>query len=239
MKKTFITSIALLAFVSLSLGQSQNIVFETIYLKPNNQNLKDLGENMSAHNQKFHGEAPYTANAWQVLTGEHTGQILWIMGPFTFADLDGRPGEGAHNDDWMTKVMPHVEDVKDGNYWRMLTDYGYMPSEGYQGKIMRARLLDIKPGKMDEFLHLMTLINKVYASNSFGHSFGLYANWSNDGERDVAIVWSYDNYSYFDQDLEFSKKYEEVHGDNSWNQFNEAAREIVESGRDELYELME
>jgi len=239
MKKPFIASIALLIFVSLTSVQAQNVVFETIYLQPKTENLKEFGENVKAHNEKFHAESPYSANAWQVNTGEHSGQILWIMGPFTFADLDNRPGAGAHNEDWMNNVMPLTQGMNDGNYWKMLPEYGYLPSENYQGKIMRARLIDIKPGKWDEFLHMMTMINKVYAANKFGHSFALFDNWSYDGVRDAAIVWSYDNYAYFDTDLEFSKKYEEVYGDNSWNQFNEAMREIVESSYDEIYELME
>lgn len=239
MKKPFIASITLMAVLSLTVVQAQNVVYETIYLKPNTSKLKELGENLKAHNEKYHADAPYTANAWQVLTGEHSGQVLWIMGPFTFADLDSRPSEGGHDDDWRSNVMPNTHGMKDGNYWRMITDYGYMPSENYVGKIMRARLIDVKPGKWDEFMHLMSTINKVYAENSFGHSFALFSNFSNDGVRDAAIVWMYDNYAYMDEDLEFGKKYEEVHGDNSWNQFNEAAREYVEKAWDEMYELME
>jgi hypothetical protein len=239
MKKPFITSIILLAFISLTCVHAQNVVYETIFIKPKADKLKELGENMKAHNDKFHADAPYSANAWQVLSGEHSGQILWVMGPFTFADLDNRPSEGGHDDDWMGNVMPHTYGMNDGNYWRMIPDYGYMPSENYQGKVMRARLFDIKPGKWDEFMHLMMLIQKVYAANSFGHSFALFGNWSNDGKRDAAIVWQYDNYAYFDVELEFSKKYEEVHGDNSWNQFMEAVLEIVVSTQDELYEVMD
>jgi len=239
MKKPFIASITLMAVLSLTVVQAQNVVYETIYLKPNTQNLKELGENLKAHNQKYHAEAPYAARAWQVLTGEHSGQILWAMGPFTFADLDSRPSEGGHNDDWMSNVMSNTHGMKDGNYWRMLTDFGYLPSENYQGKIMRARLIDIKPGKWDEFMHMMSTIQKVYDANKFGHSFALFGNYSNDGVRDAVIVWQYDNYAYFDEDLEFSKKYEAVHGDNSWSQFNEAARDYVEKAWDEMYELME
>ena len=239
MKKPFIVGIALLAYAGITLAQTENVVFETIFLKPKTENLKELGEKLATHNKKFHPEGPYAANSWQVLTGEHSGQILWVMGPFTFADLDNRPDEGGHDDDWAGNVMPLTHGMHDGNYWRMLTDYGYLPSENYQGKIMRARLIDVKPGKWDEFLHLMTMINKVYAANNFGHSFALFDNWSNDGVNDAAIVWQYDNYAYFDVDLEFTKKYEEVYGDNSWNQFNEAIREIVVSAHDEIYEIME
>lgn len=239
MKKPIITGIALAVLMSLSYVQAQNVVFETIYLKPKTENLGELREVLLDHNRKFHAEAPYTADSWRVITGKNSGNVLWVMGPFTFSDLDGRPGEGGHDEDWMGKVLPHTYGMKDGNYWTALTDYGYSPTEDYQGKLMRARLIDVKHGKWDEFLHLMMSINKVYAENSFGHSFALFSNWSNDGDSDYAIVWQYDNYAYFDEDLEFWKKYEEVHGDNSWHQFVDAIGEVVESARDELYERLE
>ena len=239
MKKRFITSIALMVFASFALAQTQNVIFETIFLKPKAENLKELRENLIKHNEKFHPEGPYAARNWQVLTGEHSGQILWVMGPFTFSDLDNRPAEGGHNDDWLGNVMPLTNGMHDGNYWKMLTDFGYSPSEDFQGKIMRVRLVDVKMGKWDEFLDMMTKINEVYAANHFDHSFTLLGNWSNDGKHDVAIVWQYKNYAYFDKDLEFVKKYEAVHGDNSWNQFNESIQEYVDSASDEVYELME
>lgn len=239
MKKAFITTIALLAVVSLSFAQSENVVFETIYLDPKTDHLKEVGDNIKAHNEKYHAEMPYTASAWSTLTGEHSGQILWIMGPFTFADLDNRPSEGGHDDDWAENVMPHVNGMHNGAYWRRFNDIGYMPSENYQGKIMRVRFITLKEGKWDEYEHLLSGINKVYQENSFTHSFAMYGNWSNTKVGDIAIVWQYDNYAYFDQDLEFVKKYEEVFGENSWNMFLEAWRDYVKDANDVMYERMD
>lgn len=238
MKKPIIASIVIMAITSFTFAQAQNVVFETTYLKPKSDKLKELGEKMKAHNQKYHAEAPYEASAWQVLTGERSGYMAWMMGPFTFADLDSRPSEGGHDDDWMGGVMPLVHGLKDGGYWKMMTDYTYMPSEDFVGKVMRVRSLDIKRGKWDEFLHIMTMIMKVYNEKNLGNSVSLLDNWSNDGEVDAVIVWHYENYAYFDSDLDFPKKYEEVHGDNSWHQFIEAMDEIVIDTSDELLERM-
>ncbi len=239
MKKPIITSFVLLAFVSLSSLYAQNVIFEVMYLKPNTQKLKELNENMKAHNEKYHVEAPYTAGAWQVISGEHTGQIAWIMGPFTFADLDSRPSDGGHDEDWMGNVMPYTHGMKDGNYWKMWDDFGYMPSEDFQGSIMRVRYVKLKPGKWDEYRHLLNTIQKVYDANSFKSSMGVYNNWSNGGEADVALVWQYPDWATFDEDMQFSQKYEEVHGDNSWHQFIEAIRDYTESAWDEMSQRME
>jgi hypothetical protein len=238
MKKPIIASIVIMAITSFTFAQAQNVVYETTYLKPKTDKLKELGEKMKAHNQKYHAEAPYEASAWQVLTGERSGYIAWLMGPFTFTDLDSRPSEGGHDDDWMGGVMPLTHGLKDGGYWKMMTDYAYMPSEDFVGKVMRVRSFDIKRDKWDEFLHIMTMIMKVYNERNLGNSFALLDNWSNDEEVDAIIVWQYENYAYFDSDLDFPKKYEEVHGDNSWHQFIEAIDEIVISTSDELLERM-
>jgi len=239
MKKPFIVSITLMALLSLTCVQAQNVVFETIYLKPNTQNLKELSENMKAHNEKYHAEGPYTASTWQVITGEHTGMISWIMGPFTFADLDNRPGEGGHDEDWMNNVMSNTLGMKDGNYWRMWNDFGYMPSEDFQGAIMRVRYVNLKQGKGEEYRHLLNSIQKVYDANSFKSSMSVYNNWSDGGEADVAIVWQYPNWAVFDEDVQFWKKYEEVHGDNSWATFWEAVQDYTDGGWTEIYQRME
>jgi len=239
MKKPIITTFVLLAFVSLSSLYAQNVVYETIYLQPKTDKLMELVEAMKAHNEKYHGEGAYAATGWQTVSGKHTGMILWTMGPFTFADLDNRPGEGGHDEDWMGKVMPHTHGMKDGNYWKMWNDFGYLPSENYQGAIMRVMNMKIVPGKNEEFKHLMSAIQKVYDANSYGNSMTVFDNWSSDGQVDVAVVWQYDNWAYFDNDLNFSADYEEVHGDNSWGTFMEALREYTEFVGVEIFQRME
>lgn len=237
MKKPIISFIVLLAICCQSFAQSQNVIFESIYLNPKTENIKELGEKMKAHNQKYHAAIPYRAGVWSVLSGERAGDLLWIMGPFTFADLDNRPGEGGHDDDWTGNVLPLTNGMHHGYYWQLMPDFVYSPSENYRGKIMRVRSVDLKPGKMDEYQHMLTLVMKVMNANNFKNSFSVYRNRANDGERDVAVVWQFDNYAALDVDNEFDKKYEEVHGDNSWNQWQEAMRDIVVSTSDELLEF--
>ncbi len=238
MKKSIYLTIVALAVTCLTAVHAQNVVYETIYLNPKTESLKELGEKMKTHNQKYHATPPYNASVWRVVTGERSGNMLWIMGPFTFSDLDSRPSDGGHDDDWSGSVLPLTHGMHNGYYWKLRPDNMYTPSEDYQGKIMRVRTLDIKPGKMDEYTDMMLLIMKVYNEKKPGHSIAVFNNVVRDQNRDVAIVWQYENYAYMDKDLGFSKLYEEVHGDNSWNQFLEAMREIVESASDELSEVI-
>jgi len=238
MKKSIYLTIATLAIASFALAQSQNVIFETIYLNPKTESLKELGDKMKTHNQKYHATPPYTASVWRVLTGERSGNILWIMGPFTFADLDKRPAEGGHDDDWSGNVLPLTHGMHHGYYWKLIPEFAYTPSEDYRGNVMRVRTVDIKPGKMEEFRREMTRIMEVVNKSKLGNSFSIYNNMANDGDKDVAVVWQYPNYAYLDIDYEFSKKYEEVFGDNSWNEFQEAMRDIVDGSSDELLEVI-
>ena len=149
MKKSIYLTIVALIATCFTYVHSQNVVFETIYLNPKTESLKELGEKMKAHNEKYHAIAPYTASVWRVSTGVHSGNMLWIMGPFTFTDLDSRPSEGGHDDDWMGSVLPLTHGMSDGYYWKLIPENMYAPSEDYRGKIMRVRTLDIIPGKWD------------------------------------------------------------------------------------------
>ena len=186
MKKPISLSIILLAIASMIFAQSPNVVYETIYLNPKTETLKDLGEKMTTHNQKYHTTAPYTASVWRVVTGERSGEMLWIMGPFTFSDLDNRPSDGGHDEDWSEKVLPLTHGMHDGYYWKLRPDELYTPSEDFQGKIMRVRTLDIKPGKMDEYTHMMSSIMKVYNEKKLGNSVAIFNNVVRDQDRDVA-----------------------------------------------------
>jgi len=236
MNQRICITLTLLAFASITFAQ--NVVFESIYLEPKMENLKELGEKMKSHNVNYHATAPYTASVWQVITGQNSGKLLWIMGPFTFADLDSRPSDGGHDEDWMGNVLPLTHGMSDGYYWKLRPDYVYSPSETYQGPVMRVRVLDIRRGKSEEFGNAMDKIMEVYNEKKPNHSMAIYDNFASDQNRDVAIVWQYENFAYFDQDLAFAKLYEEVHGDNSWNHFMEAWREIVESASDEMSQVM-
>ena len=238
MKNSILLTGVITCIAMMSYAQTQNVVYETIYLDPKTESLSDLGQKMKSHNEQYHATPPYNASVWRVTTGERSGEMLWVMGPFTFADLDSRPSDTGHEQDWIGSVLPLTHGAHDGYYWKLRPDEAYSPSEDFQGKIMRVRTLDIKPGKIDEFTHMMALVMKVYNEKKLENSVAIFNNVVRDQDRDVAIVWQYANYAYMDTNVNFGEKFEDVHGDGSWYQFGEAMREIVLGASDELLEVM-
>ena len=238
MKKTITTSFVAMLISIVTWAQTPNVVWETSYIDPKTDQMMDLQKAMKAHNNKFHATTPYRASVWQVTTGKRTGHLLWVMGPFTWADLDKRPSGDDHTSDWAGNVMPKTNGMKDGYYWEGVEGFNYRPSEDFMPKIMQVRSFDLKRGKWDEFKHVLSMVMKVYQEKKLGHSIALYDNVVPDGDLDAIIVWQYENYAYWDKDLNFQKAFEEIHGDNSWFQFLEALDDIIDDTDDELLEVI-
>lgn len=94
-------------------------MMESILLTPDYTKLKVLGENMRAHNTKYHNDGPYKASVYNISTGPNTGKLVWMMGPLKYTHLDSRPEVDGHDEDWRDNVMPYIKKNHTGEYWRM------------------------------------------------------------------------------------------------------------------------
>ena len=92
-------------------------MWEAIFLTPDNTKLKVLGENMRAHNRKYHNEGAHKATVYNVTTGPDVGKIIWMMGPLQYKDMDTRPAAGGHDEDWRDNIMPYVKKMEHGEHW--------------------------------------------------------------------------------------------------------------------------
>ena len=139
MKKSILLIICVSLAFGLTYAQDNGAhMYETIYLTPIPGKISDLNKGLSAHNKKYHGEGDYTAFVQTVLSGEHSGDYVWVMGPGNFARLDARPAIGGHDDDWNTNVMPNISKISDAGYW-VRDDKAHYAPEDYSGDKIRIR----------------------------------------------------------------------------------------------------
>lgn len=213
-------------------------MFEMMYLKPRTDKMMELGEALAEHNRTYHAEAPYKVHIWMVNTGPHTGELVYVMGPCTFTDLDSRPESEAHTEDWIKNVMPNIKEVSEGEYWKKDSERSYTPENSKSGKEIWS-VYDIKPFEGYRFKALLDKVVAVYKEKAYPNYFEVYYNQfdSNSG-RDVAIGFGFQNYAFFDEEDTFWNDYEEVHGDGSKWKFFEEYREIVVNSYDELSEYI-
>ena len=186
---------------------------------------------MAAHNKKYHAEPPHTASVFNIVAGPNTGKMVWMMGPCTFSDLDNRPAADGHDEDWAGNIVPYLQDASHGEYWRrdkeMVVDnreVQTMPMNMYM-----IRYMTVNRGQGYRINGLMKKAHAVMSAIDDVHYWAFYRNqflqgWENG--RHVAVVSGMNNWSEFDDNSwSFSKKFDEIHGegssDNFWDEMNE------------------
>lgn len=236
MKKRLIALVAFLGTAMLVFSQTDYIMWETIYLTPDPAKSKELKEGLKKHNDRFHADEPYQAHVWNVLSGKHEGELLWVMGPCTWTDLDSRPSGSAHDDDWEKNVTPYIKGASDLQYWKMNEELSYQPEDAPPTKVIWS-WYKIRPFEGYRFKEMLKKVKQVYEEKEYPNSFGVYfAEISSVDGYDIVLEWMFDKYAFFDRDTQFKKDYEEVHGEGTWTYFMREYEAVVKDVWDELGE---
>ncbi|MFK5855452.1 MAG: hypothetical protein QM503_04925 [Bacteroidota bacterium] len=241
MKKITTITVAIMAFVTLTFAQEKEnyVMFENTRLVVKTDKFKDFGKAMAHHNSTYHAEGPYHANVWNVAVGEKAGQIIWSMGPCTFAQHDDRPDGSEHMDDWLYNVMPTISVMDGSNMWKMDDKLSYSPEEDSKSSKLSITVYDIKEWQGYRFKEILDKALQVYREKEYEWSFSTYwPQFSTNADEDVALVWGFDSWSWFDKDANFKKDFEEIHGEGSWQKFLEELRGTVKSSKDEVWVLI-
>ncbi len=231
--------IALYTFLFLFLGafgfaQEDYTMYKVIYLEPDYENLKDLGEAMADHNKTYHNEDPGQGHIWIVNTGPHTGDWLYVMGPLTYTEMDGIHLGEDHLDHWIGKVLPNVESLSDGGLWRMDDDLTYEGTTGFTGKEILT-FIKLRDFAEYRFKDMVKNIKEVYEAKGYANFFQLYySQFSVENGYDVMIASGFENWAFFDNKPNFKADYEEIHGEGSFQKLLEEYRDVVEAEYDEL-----
>jgi hypothetical protein len=214
------------------------VMYKTMYIKPNFSKIKEFNEALAAHNKKFHGEGPNSVAIQYVLNGSRAGQLVWVMGPLTFTDLDGRPSDNAHTADW-NAVMPYIDEISEVEYWRLDPDLSYTPEGWNFTPKIHVRSWELKHGKSEEFLSVIKKIVEVFRSKKYDHSWHVYWNYFQTGNgRDIAGVFGFDKWTFYDEDPVFIRDFEEIHGEGSWEETYETMTRVTVEMTEELREVM-
>ncbi len=182
--------------------------------------------------------APYSVNVFQIIAGPNMGKMIWSMGPCDFEHIGKNPGGDAHNEDWVTNIIPLTEDISHNGYWRLIGELSYAP-EGVNFEKYRVRSISIKRGERYRFDKMMANIRQVYEKKRFNTPHLIFDRRmaSSDG-RDVDVLFGYNDWSELERPS-FGDEYDEVHGEGSWQLFLEELEECVEKTNDELWQRVE
>ena len=195
--------------------------------------------NLRKHNMKFHNEGTYNASVFTISTGPNAGNMIWMMGPLTFKDLDSRPSSDAHDQDWRDNVMPYVKKFHSVEYWRLdaeLSNMDGMDINVYP--IVMVRYAEVN-NEMDFLIKpFFTMVSKTIKAMEGDNPWGLYYNEFRQGDlgRHIASVGFLKNWAEMDEPGMFRKTFNQTIGENEWQRFLKTEQNMLKNSWDEIWE---
>jgi len=219
--------------------QSEEVIYQSVLLTPDNTQLEAFQEAMAEHNQTFHNEpGPYHSNVWSISTGPNAGKILWTMGPLnSYAQLDDRPS-GDHDDHWQNVVMPTVKDTETVEYWRLDQDLSNVVEGDYSIAFVRIHKINSKYGFLvPDALKKLSETIKALEENP---SWVVYDNEFIQGDlgRHIATMTFHNSMAEIDEEWDFRDTFEEVYSRGEWDRWTRTMDHIMEDQYDEIWVLV-
>jgi len=222
-----LTGMLLLVFLfsnNYSIAQEKKekyTMYTTIQIKVVKGKEKEFEKAVLAHNEKFHKEGTHQAFLRVILTGPKAGSYTWLTGPKTFSDFDSAPGEGAHDDDWSNNVDQYVKHYGTIEHWKRNEELSFTAPDTEGQKMRQVWFIDVKNGKNKQFEKVLATAIKVTKKAGTDSVFTFNTQFSAGDGRDVAMVFSMESWASFDEEDNFYKDYEAMHGEGSFQRFIE------------------
>ena len=158
------------------------------------------------------------------------------MGPLPWSAMDKRPDDEAHGQDWVNNVAPYLTSEGDQTYWKFNPELSNFPKDFKIDKML-LDMYDVKPFENERTMKAMEKVAKVMKEKYPERTYGVYTNElpaTKDG-RDLTMVFFFDDMAWLGQDSKFVDKYNEVYGQNGWEDFMKDWKEISDGKQSELW----
>lgn len=211
----------------------QSTLYEVVNISVIPGHEADFEAAVKAHNAAFHANGAHTASVYSNINGPWGGTYSWIMGPMKWADQENRPSGDAHDADW-AKVMSHIGNISNPDYWNGSVSLSHIAS-AETGDMQVGWIFDLKTGKEAQWAELVGKVKKVYAEKRPTESFMVGWNaFANKEGHDAIMIWPFKSWADMDDQRDFGKEFDEVHGSGSWHNFLNQIDECVKSRVDAL-----
>ncbi len=222
-----------------------DVMYESILITPENDNIPALNEALTNHNRTFHNEGAHAAHVYAINTGPNTGKLVWMMGPCTFADLDTRPDCGH---DWEANVAPHIQKIEQGEYWQMDTELSKLPA--YDPNVSPMPILVVRYHEFHRGIsgvrinHWQKQVSETIKSMEGENIWwGLFDNLFQQGyaaghRPHAATISLHSKYADLENGWPFRRHFIDKFGQSAWQAFLDEGRQVQANSWEELWELM-
>ncbi|MEM0518225.1 MULTISPECIES: hypothetical protein [Aequorivita] len=238
MRKLLFT-IFLLPLLVMSQESAEYVVFENDLLTPNPTQISQFEKGIAAHNKKYHNDGAHGVRVYWISNGPRTGSYMWVMGPFLWSSMDNGPAQKeGHDADWRDNVSPYLMPGSgfETSYWKFHANLSRFP-KNFTIKNMAVNIWDLKRGKYKEATALAKKVHDVYAEKAPNETFGIYTNEfpSTKEGQDMAVISFFEKSAWLGEDHSIAKKYNEMNGAGSWDQFLKDWMEVTNGGVTEIW----
>ena len=221
-------------------SQDNYVQFETVILTPDLARMDELRENMRTHNAKYHIDLPFRTGVWHIVTGPNTGKLVWVMGPCTFADLDSRPHDDGHEEDWRKNISPYLKETEHGEYWRQLpeTVVNAPGDDDSTSPLLYLRYYSVNPGQGFSVDRLFSQLVEAVRQTEMTTSWSLYVNRFVQGVmngRHYVSVRALDKWADLDKDINFSTVFNKIHGEEAYRTWVTETRQVFSNQWEEIW----
>ncbi len=234
--KKVIYILLLAPLMLISQTTDEYLIIENATITANPTKIAEFEKGLASHNKKYHSEGAFGARTYWITNGDNAGKYVLVTGPLPWSALDNRPNQEGHSEDWNKNVAAYAMPNWNQTYWKFQTDISNFPKDFMVNKL-HLSIYDIKRFKGAKAVGLMKKIHKVMTEKFPDDPYGIYTNEmpSTKEGRDMVFVSFFNKSSWMGEDIEFPKKYDEVHGDGSFAHFLKDWEEVTVGGEQEVW----
>jgi hypothetical protein len=225
--KTIFTVIVALFFTLTAIAEESKVYtqWDTFRFTINNQFAKKFTENMRAHIKKYHVKAPLKAKIYNVTYGPNSNELIWVMGPVSFSELDARPDDKEHDEDWANNINPYITAYNQSEIWRVMEGLviNNLDEKSEDPERFFTRYLTVNADQESEVIKYLMMQIKATLEKIGKIKFWVIMDnlfiQGNENGRHMMGLSSMDSWAEYDEDWEFSKHFEEIYGKGSYKAF--------------------
>jgi len=209
--------------------------YDTFRFTVDNQYAKKLTKNMRKHIKKYHVKGTLKTKIYNVTYGASANDLIWVMGPVSYAELDARPDDKKHDEDWADNINPYITSYNQSEIWRnmdgLVINNQDEKAEAPERYITRYLTIN-SDQKKDVINYLLTQIKNTLDKTGKVKYWAVLENQFIQGNingRHLMAISSMESWAELDEDWEFGKHFEALHGKGSFKAFRESYNTVFKN----------
>ena len=190
--------------------------------------------------KKYHASGTLKTKIYNIAYGANINDLIWVMGPLTYADFDARPDNKKHDDDWADNINPYISSYNQGEIWRNMDGLmiNNMDEKADDPEMYMTRYLTINPNQDGEVINgLLKQVKDTLEKMGKVKYWAVFENQFIQGNlngRHLMGISSMSSWAELDEDNEFAKHFEALYGEGSLKVFSESYNKVFKNQWNEV-----